>query len=190
MWPTDDSGDQLDRARVPARVLRFATGNLGDHFPLAHVRVHGDLASVRDAYVRVVESQHHHFVRGLFTFDEWTDNALLRERLLAGVASAAAGLVLVLACLGIYGMLARAVMSRTREIGVRAALGATQRRIVGMVARDGLMVIRSNTATTAHRSGCVSPTAGNNPKALTGECGQATSASTQLLRFDEVVRNP
>jgi len=109
--------------------------------PLAHVRVHGDLASVRDAYVRVVESQHHHFVRGLFTFEEWTDNALLRERLLAGVSSAAAGLVLVLACLGIDGMLAHTVLSRTREIGVRAALGATQRRIVGMVVRDGLKVV-------------------------------------------------
>jgi len=105
------------------------------------VRVHGDLASVRDAYVRVVESQQHHVVRGLFTFDEWTDNALLRERLLAGVSSAAAGLVLVLASLGIYGMLTHAVLSRTREIGVRAALGATRRRIVGMVVRDGLVVV-------------------------------------------------
>ncbi len=110
-------------------------------FPLAHVRVPGDMSVVRDGYVRVVESKGHHFVRGLFTFQEWTDNALLRERLIAGLSAVAAALAVVLACLGLYGMLAFSVATRRREIGVRAALGATRGRIVAVVVCDGLRVV-------------------------------------------------
>ena len=110
-------------------------------FPLAHVRVTGDMSSVRDGYVRAVEAKGHHFARGLFTFQEWTDYALLRERLIAGLSAAAAALAVVLACLGLYGLLAFSVATRVREIGVRAALGATRTRIVAMVVRDGLSMV-------------------------------------------------
>ena len=45
---------------------------------------------------------------------------------------------LVLAAAGIFGVLAASVAERTREIGVRTALGASQSRILGMVVRQGL----------------------------------------------------
>jgi predicted permease len=54
---------------------------------------------------------------------------------------AAFGVVaIVLAAIGIYGLLAGSVAERRREIGVRSALGATRARIVGMVARQGMML--------------------------------------------------
>lgn len=109
-------------------------------FPMAHVRVSGDAKSVRDAYVRAVGSQSHHFVRALFTLDEWIDFALLQERLIAGVATSAAALAVLLACLGIYGLLAYTVTSRVREIGVRVSLGATRAAVLKMVVRQGVTV--------------------------------------------------
>ena len=51
-----------------------------------------------------------------------------------------AGLALVLASLGLYGLLAYAVAQRSREIGLRIALGATAREVVTMVAVRGLLL--------------------------------------------------
>ena len=49
-------------------------------FPMTSIRASGDLTAVRDAYVRVVESQGHHHVRALFTLDQWIDFALVQAR--------------------------------------------------------------------------------------------------------------
>ena len=54
---------------------------------------------------------------------------------LIGVFAAVAA---VLACVGLYGVLATAVRQRTAEIGVRMAFGASQRKIFGLVIGDGM----------------------------------------------------
>jgi putative ABC transport system permease protein len=110
-------------------------------FPMAYVRASGDLATVRDGYARVVKALGHRSLRNFFiTSSEWVDRALLQQRFTAGLAAFAAAITSLLACIGVYGMLAFAVAARVREIGVRVALGAERATVVWMIVRDGLAI--------------------------------------------------
>ena len=109
-------------------------------FPVAYVRVSGDLATVREGYTRVVKSLGHRSLRAVITSSEWIDGALVQERFIAGLAAFAAALTVVLACMGVYGLLACSVTARVREIGVRMALGAGRRMVVWMIVREGLAI--------------------------------------------------
>jgi ABC-type antimicrobial peptide transport system permease subunit len=57
------------------------------------------------------------------------------------LANAFGGVALFLATLGIYGVLAYLVAQRTREIGIRVALGSTRSNILGMILREGFQLI-------------------------------------------------
>jgi ABC-type antimicrobial peptide transport system permease subunit len=60
------------------------------------------------------------------------------SRLLSAMAACLALLALVLACTGVFGTVAYAVSRRVREIGIRMALGAEQRDVLGLMVRQGL----------------------------------------------------
>ena len=70
-----------------------------------------------------------------------TDDSLLRERLLATLSGFFGAMALLLACLGLYGIMAYAVARRTAEIGIRMALGAPGGRIVWLVVKGTLTLI-------------------------------------------------
>jgi len=110
-------------------------------FPMAYVRASsGDLATVRDGYTRVIKALGHRSLREFMTSSEYVDRALLRERFTAGLATFVAALTSLLACMGMYGLLAYSVTARVREIGVRLALGAARGTVVWMIVRDGLAI--------------------------------------------------
>lgn len=64
------------------------------------------------------------------------DATLLGQRLFALLTSAFGVLALILACIGIYGIMAYTVTRRTNEIGIRMALGAPRARVLRMVLRE------------------------------------------------------
>ena len=66
------------------------------------------------------------------------DSLLFQERMIARLASFFGILALVLACIGLYGLLAYEVARRTREIGIRMALGAQQRDVLRPVVGQGI----------------------------------------------------
>ncbi len=69
------------------------------------------------------------------------DNTLLRERLLALLAGFFALVAVVLAAVGLYGVLSYSVLRRTKEIGIRIALGARRSKVVRLVVSDIYLVI-------------------------------------------------
>ena len=62
-------------------------------------------------------------------------------RMAAVLISLVGALALVLGAVGLYGMVGYAAARRTREMGIRLALGADRRRVVAMVVRGGLLVV-------------------------------------------------
>lgn len=78
----------------------------------------------------------------LSTLEGQLDNSLARERLLALLSGFFGGLALLLALIGLYGIMAYNVTRRRKEIGIRVALGATRSRLVGMVTGEaGRLVV-------------------------------------------------
>jgi hypothetical protein len=106
------------------------------------VRGHGDrsalMASVRKAVLGADPSAQVTRVR---TLDDIAGEILYPRRLAAGILAAAAAIGLGLACIGLYGIVSYSAAQRTRELGIRATLGATRRDIVGLVLRDGAIVL-------------------------------------------------
>ena len=74
------------------------------------------------------------------TVDERLGDVLAQDRLIASLAAFFALLVSVLACLGLYGVIAYTTTRRTSEIGVRVALGATRLGILRLVLAEGVML--------------------------------------------------
>lgn len=77
---------------------------------------------------------------GVRTQEQQIDEDLADERLLVSLTSIFGVLALVLASVGIYGVMAYSVAQRTREIGIRIAVGAVPRQILMMVLRDASML--------------------------------------------------
>jgi predicted permease len=72
---------------------------------------------------------------------EQISNRFAQERLFAKAYTAFGVLALVLACIGLFGLMSYSVARRTNEIGVRMALGAQKRTVVGMVMRESMLLV-------------------------------------------------
>jgi len=80
-------------------------------------------------------------IDGLSTLNDDIDNNILAERTIALLASTFGGIAATLAGIGLYGILAYSTAQRTREIGIRMALGARRNTVVGLILREVVILV-------------------------------------------------
>ena len=79
-------------------------------------------------------------VADLTTLDSWVTKAMAPTRFLLALNGTFAGLALVLASLGLYGVISYSARQRTREIGVRVAMGASDRDVLRLILGQGMIL--------------------------------------------------
>jgi putative ABC transport system permease protein len=103
------------------------------------IRTEGDpmnyTQAIRTAVWRVDKDQSVWKVR---TMESLIDNSISNRRALAGLMGAFSGFALLLAGIGLYGIVSYSMTRRTREFGIRAAMGATRAGLVKMVLGQGM----------------------------------------------------
>jgi predicted permease len=112
------------------------------------VRVIADPAPLADQVRRVVQESHPELpVLGVRTIRSQMDRSLMQERLLATLSMTFGLTALFLVCVGLFGVVSQWAAQRTREIGLRMALGATTGSVRWLVMRQAFAIVLFGVAT-------------------------------------------
>jgi predicted permease len=105
------------------------------------VRTAGPAAPLAATIRREIQSVDENLALDIYAYTQWLDSYLIEERLLAKIATFFSLLALLLASIGLYGVMSYDVARRTHEIGIRMALGAQRRDVVGLVMRETMVLV-------------------------------------------------
>jgi putative ABC transport system permease protein len=116
----------------PTIYLSMAQDRIGSSLRIA-MRTTGPPMALRQAVVAAVGSVNKEVVVDLRTMEEDLGASVTQERLVASLSAVFGGLALLLAALGLYGIMSYSVSRRQNEIGIRMALGAEPSKVVRLV---------------------------------------------------------
>jgi predicted permease len=128
------------REPAPATLYRLMAGNASAANVVARTvgEPSGLIETVRNA-MRQVDPELP--LTGMTTQTDQIENRVEQERLFALAYSLFGALALLLACIGLFGLMSYNVSRRTNEIGIRMALGAQRTGVVGMILRESMIMV-------------------------------------------------
>jgi predicted permease len=129
------------RTRPPAMVYVAYTQLTGDVSIALELRVMGRITDVAAAVTRLLQSRLPNVLFEVRPLSEQVEATIVQERMLATLAGTFGVLALVLASVGLYGLLSYRVAQRTKEIGIRMAVGAQRRQVVALVVRGATRLV-------------------------------------------------